>query len=309
VASNPEFLREGTAVTDFFGPDRIVIGADSPRAREVLDRLYRPLSEAGHDVIHMDVASAELTKYAANAMLATRISFMNQIAELCQATGADVELVRAGVGSDDRIGPRFLRAGVGYGGSCFPKDVRALVRTATEHGVDLPLLRAVHDVNERQKHVATRRLEAVMGLRGAHVAVWGATFKPDTDDLREAPALTIVADLVAAGATVAVFDPVVSEQLRVLVDPAVRVATDPIDAAMGADALIHVTEWKEFLDTDPCSVADVMRGTTVLDGRNLLDAQRWAGAGFEVLAIGRATIGPVADGPGAGAADRVGERY
>ncbi len=287
VASNPEFLREGSAVKDFFEPDRVVIGTQTERARLLLEQLYRPLSEEGRMIIHMDIASAEIAKYAANAMLATRISFMNQIASLCEATGADVEMVRAGIGTDDRIGPRFLRAGIGYGGSCFPKDVQALAFTARQHGISMPLIETVHEVNERQKHTAVERLQNHLELRGAVIAVWGAAFKPDTDDLRDAPAITIIDDLLAAGASVAVFDPVADVSRLAATRPGMRVATGPIDAVVDADALIHVTEWKDFRDVDTDRVASVMCGRVLFDGRNLLDVARWAESGFRVLCVGK----------------------
>ncbi len=286
VASNPEFLREGSAVQDFFEPDRVIIGAETARAREVLDRLYSPLSESGHQIIHTDVASAELTKYAANAMLATRISFMNQIAALCSVTGADIEQVRLGIGADDRIGPKFLKAGVGYGGSCFPKDVQALAATARQHGLQLPLIEAVHQVNERQKHIVRDQLQVDLTLRGAVVAIWGVSFKPDTDDVREAPAVAIIDDLLAAGATVAAFDPVADVAQLALSRPGLRVATGPLDAIVGADAVVLVTEWKEFLGIDADRVGGLMRGRLLFDGRNVLDLGHWTDQGFRVRSVG-----------------------
>ena len=292
VASNPEFLREGTAIMDFLHPDRIVIGVDSASASAALHRLYRPLVDAGHRIITMDVASAELTKYAANAMLATRISFMNQVASLCDAVGADIECVRGGIGSDPRIGSRFLDAGLGFGGSCFPKDLRALLHTASRFDVAMPIVEAANVVNEIQKHRAVEKLKQVMDLRGARVAVWGISFKPDTDDIRESPSLTVIEDLIREGAIVSVHDPEALQRRANLFPSDVRVASTEFEATQGADALVLVTEWKDYLAVDPMELRGRMSGLVVLDGRNALDRDAWSDAGFLVLSVGRPLLRP-----------------
>lgn len=290
VCSNPEFLKEGAAVDDFMYPDRIVCGVDDPAARERLEELYEPFVRSGNPVIFMDVASAEMTKYAANAMLATRISFMNQIAELCERTGADVELVRRGVGSDKRIGQSFLYAGTGYGGSCFPKDVDALIRTGHEHGVDLSILRAVHEANERQKGVLLRKIHAHFGedLAGRRFAVWGLAFKPETDDMRAAPSRTVIEGLLAAGAEVAVHDPVAMDAARELhFGDAIEYADDEYSACRGADALVLITEWLQYRRPNWIAVEQAMKGRVVFDGRNIFEPARMRTAGFTYYSIGR----------------------
>ena len=289
VVSNPEFLREGVAVPDFLDPDRIVIGVPSDRAREVLERINAPLLEKGAALFVMDVRSSELTKYASNSMLATRISFMNEIAKLCDRVGADVEHVRAGMGSDSRIGPAFLRAGVGYGGSCFPKDVQALLRTAGSAGVELQVLDAVERANELQKHYLVDRIITELGpsLEGKRVALWGLSFKPDTDDMRQAPSLTIVERLVQAGATVMVTDPVSEHTAAGELDTSATFMADPYAAVEGADALLLVTEWSQYRDPDWARVASLMRGERVYDGRNLYTPDEVMAAGLQYAGVGR----------------------
>jgi len=299
VASNPEFLKEGAAIDDFAKPDRIVIGVESERAQAVLERLYRPFLLNARPVLFMDVASAEITKYAANAMLATRISFMNSIAVLCEAVGADVSMVRRGIGSDARIGPAFLYPGPGYGGSCFPKDVRALYATAESLGVDFGILREVEAANDRQKRMAVTKARALLGrptgsLAGIVVALWGLAFKPNTDDIRDAPALTTIEELVAEGATIRLYDPVAA--LPAALWPTVTVCSDPYDAAHGADVLLLITEWLEFRNIDPTRLA--MRQPFIVDARNVLDVETLLENGFTVASIGMPTQTPVPEYPG-----------
>ncbi|MDR3309030.1 MAG: UDP-glucose/GDP-mannose dehydrogenase family protein, partial [Tannerella sp.] len=248
IASNPEFLKEGAAVKDFMNPDRVVVGVETERAQKLMTGLYRPFLLNNFPVIFMDVPSAEMTKYAANAMLATRISFMNEIANLCETVGADVAMVRKGIGSDSRIGRSFLYAGCGYGGSCFPKDVKALIKTASEHGHEMRILQAVEDVNDEQKYILFRKLNAYYQgeLNGKRIALWGLAFKPETDDMREAPALGIIDELLKAGCEVSAFDPVAVEETHRRLGDSIRYATDIYDAVEGADALLLLTEWKEF---------------------------------------------------------------
>ena len=287
VASNPEFLKEGVAVSDFLRPDRIVIGTETERAADLLYKIYRPFVLNGHPLLAMDVASAELTKYAANAMLAVRISFMNFISQLCDETGASVTSVRQGVGSDPRIGSKFLYAGVGYGGSCFPKDVRALMRIGSELGVETELLHAAEMINERQKLVLVDRLEALLGpLAGRRVAIWGLAFKPNTDDVREAPALAMIRALIARGADVVAYDPVASEQARLHLSNGYEIAANAYEALDAADALIVATEWPEFRTPDTDEMAKRMRGRVVLDGRNAMDSEALVRAGFAWSGIG-----------------------
>ena len=288
VASNPEFLKEGAAIEDFARPDRIVIGVETERAQAVLERLYRPFLLNARPVMFMDIASAEITKYAANAMLATRISFMNTIAALCDAVGADVSLVRRGIGSDPRIGQSFLYAGPGYGGSCFPKDVRALHATAESLGVDFGILREVEAANERQKSVPVAKLRALIdrvdgSLAGVTVALWGLAFKPNTDDIRDAPALTVISELLDAGADVRLYDPVAALPSGMF--DAVTVCGEPYEATVGADALVLLTEWPEFRNVDPALLA--MRRPLIVDARNVLDTETLAEHGFTVASIGR----------------------
>jgi UDPglucose 6-dehydrogenase len=288
VASNPEFLKEGAAIDDFMKPDRIVCGVESDRAKEVLSRLYKPFTLNGHPVLFMDVPSAEMTKYAANAMLATKISFMNDIANLCELLGADVNHVRQGIGSDPRIGNRFIYPGIGYGGSCFPKDVKALVRTGEENGYKLRILQSVEDVNEDQKHVlATKIRKHFRGdLAGKHFAMWGLSFKPETNDMREAPSLVICEQLLAAGATVTAYDPVAMEESKHMIGDRIRYAKDAYAALPGADALLLVTEWREFRVPDWDRVKSSLRQPVVFDGRNIYSGAELRRQGFTYYGIG-----------------------
>ncbi|WP_288815726.1 UDP-glucose/GDP-mannose dehydrogenase family protein [uncultured Alistipes sp.] len=288
VASNPEFLKEGAAVKDFLSPDRVVIGVESERARELMEKLYRPFVLNNYRIIFMDIPSAEMTKYAANAMLATRISFMNDIANLCELVGADVNMVRRGIGSDARIGTKFLYPGCGYGGSCFPKDVKALIRTGREHGYEMRVISAVEEVNEAQKSLLFEKLVARIGpdLRGKRIALWGLAFKPETDDMREATSLVLIDRLTQAGAEVIVFDPVAMDECRRRIGDRVRYAKDMYEATVDADALMVVTEWKQFRIPSWRVVERAMRGKLVLDGRNLYDPADLTDAGLVYSAIG-----------------------
>jgi len=292
VCSNPEFLKEGAAVGDFMKPDRVVIGVDSDEAAEVLRELYSPFVRTGNPIIFMDIASAELTKYSANAMLATRISFMNQIAELCEQVGADVTLVRQGVGSDGRIGPAFLFPGPGYGGSCFPKDVRALIATAEERGVSFDILNAVEAVNTRQKKKLAAKLKELLAgkLEGVTVAVWGLAFKAETDDMRESPAIVLVEELLAGGANVNAHDPEAAGTARRLFGDRIEYSNRVYDAVDGADALVIVTEWLEYRNPDFDRIKSVMRRPIIVDGRNLYDPKRMKAMGFTYASIGRETV-------------------
>ncbi|MCC8036190.1 MAG: UDP-glucose/GDP-mannose dehydrogenase family protein [Rikenellaceae bacterium] len=291
VASNPEFLKEGDAVKDFLNPDRVIIGVDSPKARDLLTRLYRPLQLNNFRVIFMDILSAEMTKYAANAMLATRISFMNDIANLCERVGADVNMVRKGIGSDTRIGNKFLYPGAGYGGSCFPKDVKALIRTADQAGYPMRVLRAVEEVNADQKRLLFDKLSAYYNgsLEGRKIALWGLAFKPETDDVREATSLVLARLITDAGASVAVYDPVATERFRDYtdVDPqSISYTQDKYDAVADADALLLVTEWKEFRIPSWKVVKRMMKRPVVFDGRNIYERKELADNGFEYFCIG-----------------------
>ena len=289
VVSNPEFLKEGAAVEDFMYPDRIVVGTASERARHVMEELYAPFVRTGRPIIHTDIRSSEMIKYAANAMLATRISFMNEISNLCERVGADVTAVRKGVGSDPRIGPRFLFPGVGYGGSCFPKDVKALIATANDANYEMQLLRAVEAVNEDQKRLLVDKMLAHFGgdLRGLTVALWGLSFKPKTDDMREAPALVVVGRLLKYGARVRAFDPVAMTVAAELLPPEVVLTGSGYEAIEGADALALVTEWNEFRNPDFDRVRKRMKQPIVFDGRNIWDPARMRRAGFTYYAMGR----------------------
>lgn len=290
VASNPEFLKEGNAINDFMSPDRVVVGVDSERAKKLMTRLYKPFLLNNFRVIFMDIPSAEMTKYAANSMLATRISFMNDIANLCELVGADVNMVRSGIGSDTRIGRKFLYPGIGYGGSCFPKDVKALIKTAEQNGYEMRVLRAVEEVNERQKGVLFDKLQKLLGkeLEGKAVAMWGLSFKPETDDMREAPSLILIERLIEAGCCIRVYDPVAMDECRRRMGDAVCYAKDLYDATLDADALLLVTEWKEFRLPSWAVVKKLMRCPLVLDGRNIYDRAEMEEQGFEYHGIGMA---------------------
>ncbi|WP_304905338.1 UDP-glucose dehydrogenase family protein [Paramuribaculum intestinale] len=288
LASNPEFLKEGAAIKDFMSPDRVVIGVDGPRSREVMERLYRPFLLQNFRVMFMDIPSAEMAKYAANAMLATRISFINDIANLCELTGADVSQVRRAIGADTRIGNKFLYPGCGYGGSCFPKDVQALIRTGEHLGYPMRVIQAVEAVNDEQKHIPFRKLRKALGrLEGRRIALWGLAFKPETDDMRLAPSLTLIEDLLGDGATVCVFDPVAMDECRRRLSDKVDYATDMYAACIDADALCVLTEWKQFRLPSWPAVARLMNGETVIDGRNIYSPDDLAAAGLKVHAIGR----------------------
>ncbi|WP_195438507.1 UDP-glucose dehydrogenase family protein [Parabacteroides goldsteinii] len=271
VASNPEFLKEGAAIKDFMAPDRVVVGVESNRAKKLMEKLYRPFTLNGYPLLIMDLPSAEMTKYAANAMLATRISFMNDIANLCEIVGANVEFVRKGVGSDNRIGSRFLFAGCGYGGSCFPKDVKALLHTGKENGYTMRVIEAVEQVNESQKSIVFNKLEKIFNkdLNGKIVTIWGLSFKPGTDDMREAPSLVVIDKLIRAGVKVKVYDPVAIDECKRRIGCVVEYSKDMYDAVIDADALLVLTEWKQFSFPSWKSIKRLMRGNLVVDGRNL----------------------------------------
>ncbi|MBX6332869.1 MAG: UDP-glucose/GDP-mannose dehydrogenase family protein [Gemmatimonadaceae bacterium] len=289
MCSNPEFLKEGAAVEDFMRPDRVVLGVESDHARSVMAELYAPFVRTGKPIIFMDIPSAEMTKYAANAMLATRISFMNEIANLCERVGANVDHVRKGIGSDTRIGASFLFPGPGYGGSCFPKDVKALLRTAKEWNTTLCVLQAVEDANERQKRRLFEKLQRALGgqVRGARVAVWGLAFKPQTDDMRESPALTLIDDLLQNGATVCAHDPVAMPEAKRRLGDRIAYAETNYDALDGADALVVVTDWNQYRHPDFARIKSTLKRPVVIDGRNLYDPAKMAALGFTYLSIGR----------------------
>lgn len=289
VASNPEFLKEGAAVNDFMSPDRVVVGVENQRARDIMTTLYKPFMLNKFRIIFTDILSAEMIKYASNAMLATRISFMNDIANLCDKVGADVNLVRLGVGSDSRIGSQFLYAGIGYGGSCFPKDVRALISTAEQNGYSLKVLKAVEEVNNAQKSIMFSKIENYFkgDLKGKKIAVWGIAFKPETDDIREAPSLVMISLLKQAGAEVSVYDPVAMEEAGKTLKDGVKYSESLYDAAKDVDGILIVTEWKEFRMPDWKEIKRIMRGNVIFDGRNIFEPSVMEGLGFEYYSIGR----------------------
>ena len=288
VASNPEFLKEGAAIKDFMSPDRVVVGIESDRANKVMERLYRPFQMNNYRLYFMDIPSAEMTKYAANAMLATRISFMNDIANLCDLVGANVDMVRKGIGADTRIGSKFLYPGCGYGGSCFPKDVKALARTAREYGYTMGVIEAVEAVNERQKEIVVKKLQDKLGtLRGKTIALWGLAFKPETDDMREAPALVVIEKLLEAGASVKVYDPVAMDECRRRIGDRVVYCKDMYDVVIDADALAVLTEWKEFRIPSWSVIKRVMKQSVLVDGRNIYSKDEVIAEGFEYAAIGK----------------------
>ncbi|MFN0244537.1 MAG: UDP-glucose dehydrogenase family protein [Planctomycetota bacterium] len=289
VVSNPEFLKEGAAIDDFLKPDRVVIGSESTRAREVMDELYAPFVRTGNPILHMDIASAELTKYAANAMLATRISFMNEVANICSRVGANIDAVRKGIGSDARIGSKFLFAGIGYGGSCFPKDVKAVVKTASDLGYDFRILRAVEEVNELQKHVLVGMIQQKFGqnLKGRTLAVWGLSFKPNTDDMREAPAIAVIEGLLSAGARVVAYDPEAMKECKAHhFGDRIDYASGPMTALENADALVLVTEWNEFRRPDFEAIKAALKTPTIFDGRNIYSRGTLEKLGFDYHGIG-----------------------
>jgi len=289
VASNPEFLKEGDAIEDFLRPERIVIGVDEDDAEEIMRRLYKPFILNQHPILFMDIASAELTKYAANAMLATRISFINEIANLCDILGADVNLVRKGIGADSRIGNKFLYPGVGYGGSCFPKDTKALIRTAEEKGYSMNVVKAVDLTNELQKGIMFTKIKEHFGrdLTGRVFAIWGLTFKPQTDDTRESPAMVVISMLLSAGASVQAYDPAGIPEVKIKLGDTITYATDPYQACENADALLLLTEWSEFRLPDWEEISKKLKHQVIFDGRNIYDPNELRRMGFEYYGIGR----------------------
>lgn len=289
VVSNPEFLREGVAVDDFMKPDRVVIGTSSERARKLMGELYAPYVRQGNPIIYMDEKSAELTKYAANSFLATKISFMNEIAQLCERLGADVDMVRKGIGSDDRIGKRFLFPGIGYGGSCFPKDVQALIKSSDEVNYNFQILKAVEEVNEAQKLHLIPKIKSYFknNLKGKHFALWGLAFKPNTDDIREAPALYVIDALVNEGATITAYDPEAMKNVNSVIGNKIAYADNQYDALKNADALIIATEWSEFRTPDFESINNILKNKIIFDGRNLFDVQQIRDMGYHYESIGR----------------------
>lgn len=292
VVSNPEFLREGFAVDDFMKPDRIVIGAESERAISLMETLYKPYVRSGNPIISMDLKSAELTKYAANAFLATKITFMNEVANFCEIVGADVDMVRKGIGSDSRIGKRFLFPGIGYGGSCFPKDVQALRKSGLEHGYPFKILDAVEEVNHSQKtSIVPKIVNHFKGnLKGVKLALWGLAFKPDTDDIREAPSLYIIADLLKAGAEITVYDPEAMGNVKVLLEDKVKFSDDSYEALNGADALVIATEWAQFRTPNFKLISEKLNNKTIFDGRNLYDLDEMQNLGFYYESVGRRIV-------------------
>lgn len=288
IASNPEFLKEGDAVNDFLKPDRIVIGVETQKAEDMLRRLYKPFLLNQHPLLVMDIRSSELTKYAANSMLAAKISFMNDIANLCDIVGADVNMVRKGIGSDNRIGNKFIYPGIGYGGACFPKDVKALIKTGEENGYHLGILQAVEEVNIRQKRVMFDKIKRHFGdLRGLKIALWGLSFKPQTDDMREAPSLVLISLLLEAGSLVTAYDPAAMSEAKGHLGDSIKYADDPYSAIEGADALVLVTEWAEFRLPDINRMKQLMKGLTIFDGRNIYDPEEFRSSGFTYYGIGR----------------------
>ncbi len=288
VASNPEFLKEGNAIDDFMKPDRIVVGIESAQAEEIMKRLYKPFTLNGHPIIFMDVPSAEMTKYAANSLLATKISFMNDIANLCEIIGADVNMVRKGIGSDSRIGPKFIYPGIGYGGSCFPKDVKALIHTADDNGYSMRILKSVEEVNEDQKSVLFNKLNKYFNgkLKGKTIALWGLSFKPQTDDMREAPALILIDKLIKAGCKVKAYDPVAIEESKRRIGNIIEYCKDQYETLIDADALFLVTEWTEFRFPNLNVMKKLLKTSVIFDGRNIYDPKEMKAAGFDYYCIG-----------------------
>lgn len=289
IASNPEFLKEGTAIADFLKPDRIVCGVNSPEAEKTLSRLYKPFVLNGHPLLFMDIPSAEMTKYAANSMLATKISFMNDVANLCEIVGADVDMVRKGIGSDSRIGTKFIYPGVGYGGSCFPKDVKALIKTASEYGYKMRVLQSVEDVNDDQKKVMFNKVSRYFkgDLKGRKIALWGLAFKPNTDDMREAPSLVFIDQMLAAGAHLVAYDPVAIPESKRRIGDSITYVDDEYEALIDADALVLLTEWSEFRVPKYKIMSKLMKQKVVFDGRNIYDPEEMAECGFTYFGIGR----------------------
>jgi len=294
VASNPEFLKEGAAINDFLKPDRIIIGTDSKRAEKLMKRLYKPFLLNGHPIIFMDITSAEMTKYAANSMLATKISFMNDIANLCEVVGADVNMVRKGIGSDTRIGSKFIYPGVGYGGSCFPKDVKALIRTGDEYNRSLEILKAVELVNDRQKLVLPAKLKTHYGssLKGKQIGLWGLSFKPHTDDMREAPSLRIIEELTTEGVHIRAYDPVAMKEAKKILGDRIEFCDDKYETLVDTDGLIVVTEWPEFRVLNFPILKKLMREKVIFDGRNIYDPEEMKEHGFSYYSIGKQAVKP-----------------
>ena len=292
VASNPEFLKEGDAIDDFLKPDRIVIGVESEEAKKIMTKLYKPFLLNNHPIYFMDIPSAEMTKYAANSMLATKISFMNDIANLCEIVGADINSVRKGIGSDSRIGNKFIYPGVGYGGSCFPKDVKALIKTSDQNNHSLEVLKAVEDVNDRQKTVLFNKVNNHFkgDLKGKTLAVWGLSFKPNTDDMREAPSLVIISNLLKAGAKVVAYDPVAMEETHRRIGDTIKYAKEPFEALIDAEALLIITEWAEFRSPNFKIMERIMKNKLIFDGRNIYEPSEMKELGFTYYSIGRAII-------------------
>lgn len=294
VVSNPEFLREGFAVSDFMKPDRIVIGSDSKKAFEIMRGLYEPFVRQGNPIIEMDTASSEVTKYAANSYLATRITYMNELANFCEVVGANVDFVRKGMGSDTRIGKRFLFPGIGYGGSCFPKDVKALIKTSTEKGSPLSLLTAVDSINNQQKVIIVKKILSHFkgNIKGKHFAVWGLAFKPNTDDMREAPSVYIIRELLAKGATVSAYDPAAMETSKFYLKDTITYAENELDTLKNADALLVLTEWNEFRNPDFDEIKSVLKNLVIFDGRNIYSPEKMSELGFTYYSIGRKPVNP-----------------
>jgi len=291
VSSNPEFLKEGAAIDDFMKPDRIVVGVESVKAQEIMARLYKPFTLNGHPVIFMDIPSAEMTKYAANAMLATKISFMNDVANLCERVGANVNMVRKGIGSDTRIGNKFIYPGIGYGGSCFPKDVKALIKTASEYGYEMRVIKAVEEVNEEQKSVLFDKVNAYFNhdLKGKNIAMWGLSFKPQTDDMREAPSLVLIEKLLAAGCRIKAYDPEAMHEAKRIIGDKIMYALDKEEALIDADCLLLITEWNSFRILNYNVMGKLMKQKVVFDGRNIYDASEMKDNGFDYFCIGMVT--------------------
>jgi len=288
IASNPEFLKEGAAIDDFMKPDRIVVGVESEKAQDIMTRLYKPFVLNGHPVIFMDIPSAEMTKYAANSMLATKISFMNDIANLCEIMGADVNMVRKGIGSDTRIGTKFIYPGIGYGGSCFPKDVKALIKTADENGYSMRVLKAVEDVNDDQKSVLFNKLMKYFNnnISGKQIALWGLSFKPQTDDMREAPSLVLIDKIIEAGAKVKAYDPVAMHESKRRIGDRIKYASDMYDALKNSDCLLIATEWSEFRLPDFLQIKKLLKTPVIFDGRNIYNLTEMKESGFDYFCIG-----------------------
>ncbi|MGL4807055.1 MAG: UDP-glucose dehydrogenase family protein, partial [Bacteroidales bacterium] len=288
VASNPEFLKEGDAIKDFLTPERVVIGTESSKAQKLLSKLYKPFVMNGYPIIFMDIASAEMTKYAANAMLATRISFMNDIANLCEIVGADVDMVRKGMGTDSRIGKPFLYSGCGYGGSCFPKDVKALISVANKNNYNLRILTATEEINQDQKHVLVNKLKTSVGdLKDKNIAIWGLAFKPETDDMREAPSIIIINEILKNGGRIKAYDPVATQEAKKIWGDSITYAADMYDATLEADALLIITEWKQFRLPSWKVITKAMNGNLVIDGRNIYDESDLNKEGLKYIRIGK----------------------